>query len=312
MTRGTHLKTLLTLGVARRAAARRRHLGLVGADHAVPAQGDRRRSAPHDRASRATGSSPAQVTVSVYNASDRVGLAEPHDDRSSRTRASAPATVGNAPKGAVVAVRPGLDHATATTRPSELVVSRLGPGAHRRAARAAARRRRRGGRRRPRSTKLVQGKLPSVEGHLQPTHDLLAARLQPRRGALDRLSSPSHGPSRPCARDRAQPRARSRSRSLRGVTTSRSSPCRRTVRRSGTIACAVADHHRDRRTRRQPQLADLDPVQPRDRADRHLQQVGRDPLERRHLEVEAARLGAPGRPAGTCATSGSVGPVSRV
>ena len=45
---------------------------------------------------------------------------------------------------------------------------------------------------------------------------------------------------------------------------------------------------------RQPQLADLDAVHQRLRRDRHLQQVGGDPLERRGLDVEVARLAAPG------------------
>lgn len=101
---------------------------------------------------------PPKVTVSVYNASQRVGLA-------GRTMAEfqgqgfAPGNVGNAPKGAQVAF--AQVWATDRTDPAvRLVLSRLGPSAH------VARKTHHGpgvvvmvG---PRFTKLVQGK-PSVK-----------------------------------------------------------------------------------------------------------------------------------------------------
>ena len=123
---------------------------------------------------------------------------------------------------------------------------------------------------------------------------LARSAARPRADSPDRQSrgcspSPSHWASRPPATPGAaaprSPRA-----TLRGVTTSRSSPCRSTVRRSGTSVSPSRIDHRDRRARRQPQLADLDAVHPRAGGDGDLQQVGGDPFEGRRLDVEAARL----------------------
>ena len=124
-----------------------------------------------------------------------------------------------------------------------------------------------------------------------------------------RLVEPLREPA--AARRPARSRSSVARASLRGVTTSRSSPWRRTVRRSGTSVSPsriTSDTEAPAGSRSSPTST---PCILRDRADRHLQQVGRDPLQRRRLDLEAARLGAPGHRS-TRATSGSVGPVSRV
>ena len=105
--------------------------------------------------------------------------------------------------------------------------------------------------------------------------------------------SPSHCASRPCSLT-CRSRSSVCSRSLRGVTTSRSSPWRSTVRRSGTRVSPSRMTIETDDPVREPQLTDLDAVHLRDRADGHLQQVGGDPFERRRLHLQPARLGAPG------------------
>ena len=81
-------------------------------------------------------------------------------------------------------------------------------------------------------------------------------------GRLRARSPPSQSASRPRS-DTARSRSSVASRNLRGVTTSMSSPRRSTVRWSGTSVSPVADQQRHRGPDRQPQLADLDAVQPR-------------------------------------------------
>ena len=132
----------------------------------------------------------------------------------------------------------------------------------------------------------------------------------PVRAERSLSARPSHWASRPRALT-WRSRSSVLSRCLRGVTTSRSSPCLSTVRRSGTSVSPSRMIIETDEPRGQPELADLDAVHLRDRADRHLEQVGGDALERGRLDLEVARLGAPGH-LSTLATSGSVGPVSRV
>ena len=94
----THVKTLLTLAVLAVLVLLGVDLGMVGADDALPAHGAADRSATRPTVQPGDRVAAPKVTVSVYNASDRVGLAE-------RTMAAfedqgfGPGNVGNAPKG---------------------------------------------------------------------------------------------------------------------------------------------------------------------------------------------------------------------
>ena len=141
---------------------------------------------------------------------------------------------------------------------------------------------------------VVGEKFPGVRGgsgvgrrqggrhHLQP----------PDRGSVGAYSS-SHWARRPPRADLPQPLlgplpllARGDDEQVVAVAQDRTA--------FGHQGLALADHHRHRRPAGQPQLTDLDAVQLGDRADRDLQQVGRDPFERGDLEIEVARLGATG------------------
>ena len=93
-------------------------------------------------------------------------------------------------------------------------------------------------------------------------------------------------PSRETARSRSSAAVRL---SLVATTSSWSPRCSR-VSAFGHQALAVADHERQHRTARQPQLVDVDAVQVRTRPDEHLEQVGAGALERRRLDLEVARL----------------------
>ena len=169
---------------------------------------------------------PQQVTVSVYNASDRNGLA-------GQTMAElveqgfTKGDTGNAPGNARVPVA-----AIWTDTPKNpdvlLLASRLGKSAE------VVRRDSAGvgvtlvvG---DDFAKLLPGKKAVVaeRGHrdLQPARQLSSSQRPLRRG-------PSHWASRPPS-ETWRSRSSVLSRSFRGVTTNRSSPCLRTVRRSGT------------------------------------------------------------------------------
>ena len=167
-----------------------------------------------------------EVTVSVYNASTRVGLAE-RTMSAFEDQGFGAGKVGNAPKGTSV-----LYAQVWTDDPKnpavQLVLSRLGPRAHI-LVKHHARARRHGGGRAPQFDKLVHGQVVG-QGH-RNRDDLLAATSLYGAPTCGRASARGGRARRPCAAA-----GRSRSRCPRGVTTSTSSPRRRTVRRSGTIA----------------------------------------------------------------------------
>ena len=218
------------------------------------------------------------------------GLAEHHPRQDRGGRASGAATPATLPaphsvRRAVVwttkpndpAAQAGGPRRRPTAHAIEVTETDLGPG-HRRPGRQPVHKARQVGRQAASGSRS-----PS-----RPASRSTELRLGQLGGSL-----PSHWASRPPT-DTARSRCSVASRCLRGVTTSTSSPCRRTVRRSGTSVFAVPHDERDRRAGRQPELADLDAVHQRLRRDRHLQQVGRDPLERGRLDVEVPRLAAPG------------------
>ena len=266
-------------------------LGLQRRHRAVPRQGrsaDLRRDA---RSPRASGSSPQQVTVSVYNASDRNGLAgrtmdlfadagfDQGDDRQRPRRRAGPRRRRSGPT-------------TPDSPDVRLVASRLGRETSRSSAGTGA----------GVGVTVVVG--DDFEELVRGSARQWSPRTTPRSAARpsaerrpSRVGGRATAPAAPAGRPSRPARSRSSvfSRSLRGVTTSRSSPCRSTVRRSGTRIVAVADDQRHRRTRR---AAAAPPPRRRACCDTGLIVTwSRSAAIRssgRRLDLETARLRAPG------------------
>ena len=214
---------------------------------------------PNDRPGQADPGR-SRSMVSVFNGGKRSGLASRTDGRARRARLRRAATVGNAPKGPRSTAPRSGPTARQPGGPAGGAASSRRRQGRREASRPRPRHRRRGRRRSSSSCRRHRSSpWPRSDATLQPAGQLTGQPAQPGASAARpcRATAPAGRSATPGA---AAPRWSSRT--LRGVTTSRSSPWRRTVRRSGTSDSPVADDQRDRGPVRQPQLADLDAVQP--------------------------------------------------